>query len=147
MRWTWSSLDALSARELHAALALRQRVFVVEQDCVYPDADALDLTSHHLLGTRDDALVAYLRATPRGEGPDAVALSRIVVAPEARGDGLGRALVAEGLDRARATWGALPVTLEAQSHLAAFYGSLGFAVSGEPYVETGIPHVPMRRPS
>lgn len=147
MHWQWEKLENLSTGELHAALVLRQRVFVVEQRCFYQDADALDLRAWHLLGSRGPALVAYLRATPPDAGGGAAALSRIVVAPEVRGQGLGREVVREGMRRVREGFGAVPFTLEAQSHLVDFYTSLGFQVSGEEYLEDGIPHRPMRTPS
>lgn len=144
VRWKWSKLADLPAEELHAALALRQRVFVVEQCCAYQDADGLDLAAWHLLGCRGPRLLAYLRAAPPRTDQDAIALSRIVVAAEARGQGLGREVVREGMRRARESFGELPVRLEAQSHLVDFYGSLGFQVCGEEYLEDGIPHRPMR---
>ena len=80
VQWKWSRLEELSAEELHAALALRQRVFVVEQRCAYQDADELDLAGWHLLGQRGASLVAYLRACPPCASRDSVALGRIVVA-------------------------------------------------------------------
>ncbi|MGI9591118.1 MAG: GNAT family N-acetyltransferase [Myxococcota bacterium] len=144
MHWKWSKLECLSPTELHAVLALRQRAFVVEQGCAYQDADVTDHEARHLLGSRDTALIAYLRATPRGEGPEAVALSRVVVAKESRGEGLGRAVVAEGMRRVREAFGEVPITLESQSHLVDFYRSLGFEVTGDEYLEDGIPHRPMR---
>lgn len=147
MRWKWSELASLSPEELHSALALRQRAFVVEQACPYQDADDLDRGSHHLLGSREGTLIAYLRATPREAGSAGVALSRVVVATEARGGGVGRALVAEGMRRARECYGPLALTLESQSHLVDFYGSLGFEVTGDEYRVDGIPHRPMRCPA
>jgi ElaA protein len=35
--------------------------------------------------------------------------------------------------------------LDAQSHLAGFYGRLGYVQTGPEFVEDGIPHVPMTR--
>jgi ElaA protein len=144
MQWKWARLEDLPAAELHELLALRQRVFVVEQRCPYQDADALDLEAWHLLGSREASLLAYLRASPpRGDG-DGVALARVVVAAEARGQGLGRAVVVEGMRRVREAFGELQITLEAQSHLVDFYRSLGFEVCGAEYLEDGILHRPMR---
>jgi ElaA protein len=37
------------------------------------------------------------------------------------------------------------VLLDAQSPLRAWYERFGFEVSGEPFVEDGIPHLPMSR--
>jgi ElaA protein len=144
VEWTWSQLAGLSALDVHALLALRQRAFVVEQRCAYQDADEGDLSAWHLLGVEAGALVAYLRVGFREPAREGAALSRIVVAPGARGRGLGRAVVREGMRRAREACGAGPLRLEAQSHLVDFYRSLGFAVSGDEYRIDGIPHTPMR---
>jgi len=144
MQWKWARLEDLPAAELHELLALRQRVFIVEQRCSYQDADALDLEAWHLLGSRQASLLAYLRACPPRADGDGVALARVVVSAEARGQGLGRAVVLEGMRRVRETFGELRITLEAQSHLVDFYRSLGFEVCGDEYVEDGILHRPMR---
>ena len=49
MEWQWSKFQELSVEQLYEVLALRQRVFVVEQRCVYQDADGLDFKAWHLL--------------------------------------------------------------------------------------------------
>ncbi len=144
VRWQWARLEELSVRELYAAIALRQRVFVVEQQCAYLDADGLDLEAWHLIGWQDEALRAYLRALPPAAGDDAIAISRVVTAPEARGEGLGRQLMQEGMRRAREAFGTRPILLSAQARLERFYRGLGFEVTGPGYLEDGIPHLPMR---
>lgn len=147
MTWTLLAWDALDRERLYAALALRQRVFVVEQDCAYLDADGLDPRALHLLGERDSDVVAYARLLPPGVAyGDAPAIGRVVTAPEARGEGLGRALMVEALRHVDLAWPIAPCRLSAQSHLERFYGSLGFEVSGPGYLEDGIPHLPMVRP-
>ncbi|MFT5679549.1 MAG: ElaA protein [Myxococcota bacterium] len=146
MNWQWSPFDALSTTDLYTVLRLRQEVFVVEQDCVYLDADGGDLTCHHLLGWQDGVLVAYLRAFPPGGDPHPeVVIGRVLTAESVRGTGQGRVLMEEGHRQAAATWGPQPIWLSAQAHLSRFYGSLGYAVAGPGYDEDGIPHLPMRR--
>lgn len=146
MNWHWGPFDDLSANEVYAILKLRQVVFVVEQECAYLDADDRDQTALHLRGYDDNELVAYLRALgPEADG--SVHLGRVIVARAARGRGWGRALMQRGADLAMAYWGPHPVHLSAQAHLADFYGSLGYAVVGEGYLEDGIPHLPMQRPA
>ena len=146
MRIALRTFDDLSPRELHDALALRQRVFVVEQACIYQDLDGKDPDALHLLGRDDetDALVAYARILPPGARFDVAAIGRVVVAPERRGEGLARALVLEAIRVARDHHGAR-AALSAQAHLEAFYASLGFVRVGDEYDEDGIPHVDMRR--
>lgn len=144
MDWSWSSWRELDRDALYAVMVLRQRVFVVEQDCPYLDADGRDPEALHLLGRQDGALVAYLRAFLPDES-GAARIGRVVTAPEVRGTGLGRPLMREGLARLHAHAGPCPVVLSAQAHLERFYASLGFAVCGPGYDEDGIPHLPMRR--
>ncbi|MFD6752061.1 MULTISPECIES: GNAT family N-acetyltransferase [Micromonospora] len=131
----------LDARTFHDLVRLRVDVFVVEQECAYPELDGRDVEpgTRHLWLARDGAVLAYLRILA---DPDGVArIGRVVVAPSARGGGhAGRLLTA-----ALAEIGDRPCVLEAQSHLVDFYARHGFTVSGPEYVEDGIPHTPMRR--
>ncbi|WP_435205995.1 GNAT family N-acetyltransferase [Micromonospora sp. bgisy143] len=131
----------LDARTLHDLLKLRIDVFVVEQNCPYPELDGRDVEpgTRHVWLTDGDAPLAYLRILA---DPDGVArIGRVVVAPAARGGGHAGRLMAAALD----VIGDRPSVLEAQSHLVAFYARHGFTVSGPEYVEDGIPHTPMRR--
>ena len=64
--YIWKEFSDLSRDELYALIHLRQKVFIVEQDCPYIDADFLDQDAFHLLGYHDDSLVSYLRAFPPG---------------------------------------------------------------------------------
>ena len=147
MRWLWKNWAALSKEELYALLALRQEVFVVEQDCPYLDADGQDQESHHLLGFQDQELVAYARAFPPGAVYPEAAIGRVITAPSIRGTGMGRPLMQEAIRWVEKEWGAVPIKLSAQAHLEGYYGSLGFVICGAGYDEDGIPHVPMRRDS
>lgn len=147
-RWLWRRYEALTLDELYAWLALRQRVFIVEQTCPYLDADGLDQAAWHLLGVRvvDGALVAGLRVVPPGGvGPD-VHIGRVVTDPQSRGEGLGRALMEEGLAWVADRFRALPIQIFAQAYLERFYAALGFETRGAPYDEDGIEHVVMIRP-
>lgn len=145
VRFEELSLDELSPRALYEVLALRQRVFVVEQDCAYLDADGLDHVARHLLAWEDDRLVAYARLLPPGLRFVERAIGRVVVAPAARGRGLARELMERAIASIRAAHGDVPIALAAQAHLEPFYASLGFERTGDQYDEDGIPHVDMRR--
>lgn len=138
--------EALSGADVYDLLALRQRVFVVEQHCAYLDADGLDQGARHLL-LRDAAgmLVACTRVLPPGPRFPTIAIGRVVVAPERRGEALGRRVMQETIAAIEATDGKVPMMLAAQAHLERFYGSLGFVTVSAPYDEDGIPHVDMRR--
>jgi ElaA protein len=143
LRWHDRAFAELTIVELYAITALRERVFVVEQNCPYLDADGVDPASRHLWATSDDgAIHAYCRIVPAGVKFPEVSIGRVITAPEARGTGLGKDLMRRALDAC----GAVPVRIGAQAHLQKFYGELGFVVSGEPYDEDGIPHIEMLRP-
>jgi ElaA protein len=130
----------LTPAELYDLLALRVRVFVVEQECAYQELDGVDASAEHVW-TRGPGgeVAAYLRVVDEGDG--VTRLGRIVTAPEHRGTGAGAALM-----RAVMADVAGPVVLGAQVQAQGFYERLGFAVDGPEYDEDGIPHVPMRRP-
>lgn len=145
MHWTWSRFEELGVDNLYDALALRSRVFVLEQG-PYLDPDGLDRQAWHLLG-RDDAgmLVAALRVVDAGAKFDEPSIGRVVIAPEIRGQGRGRLLLHEGLQRCMVVWPDWPIRISAQTHLKAFYGEFGFVPQGESYLEDEIPHIQMLR--
>ncbi|WP_307836076.1 GNAT family N-acetyltransferase [Phycicoccus sonneratiae] len=130
----------LSAEVLYALMRLRQDVFVLEQECLYPDLDGRDLEPGTVQWWAEDgvgAVVATLRALDDGEG--VVRVGRVATARDARGAGVARQLVLGVLAATRG-----PVVLDAQSHLEHWYERLGFARDGAEFLDDGIPHVPMR---
>ncbi len=141
LRWNVRAFSELSAIELYAITALRERVFVVEQRCAYLDADGIDPFARHLWADDAGVIHAYLRIVPPRMKFDEVSLGRVIVAPEARGTGLGKELMTRGL----AAVGPVPVRIGAQAHLEKFYGDLGFVRASELYDEDGIPHLEMTR--
>lgn len=143
--WSCRAAQALTPAELYAALVLRARVFVVEQQCAYPDPDGLDLATDvwHLFGWQDGELHAYLRLL--GAVRDEVVIGRVIVAPEGRGSGLGHRLMAEALSACAERWPGRALLLSAQAHLQAYYGRYGFTPCSAVYDEDGIPHIDMRR--
>lgn len=145
LAWEWLPFDRLTPRQVHDVLALRQRVFIVEQNCPYQDADGADPKCWHGLGTLDGVLVATARLVPPGLKFVEPAIGRVVTAPEVRRTGVGRELMLEALAQVRRLYPGQPVRIGAQRYLEKFYGSLGFEPVGEPYDEDGIPHVEMVR--
>lgn len=145
MRWSWHAWGELTPDVLYAILRLRSAVFVVEQNCVFPDMDGRDPQCEHLCGWQGGELVAYLRLVPPGVRTPEVSLGRVVTAPSVRGRGFGRAVMQEGLRRCAQRYAGQPVKVSAQAHLENFYESLGFRTVGSPYDEDGILHVDMVR--
>lgn len=135
-----ASFAELNTGTLYELLRLRVDVFVVEQQCAYPELDGRDTEpgTRHLWLARDGAPVAYLRILDDG---DAQRIGRVAAAKDERGVGHARRLMREAL----AIVGNRPCVLHAQAHLTGFYAGLGFTPTGPKYVEDGIPHVPMRR--
>lgn len=134
--------DELTPHRLYALLRLRSEVFVVEQDCVFLDLDDRDheTDAEHLWLDDPRGLAGCLRLLH--ESGDRWSMGRVVTRADVRSRGVAGTLVRAGLDRLRAL-GCRRVDLGAQAHLAGWYGSFGFVVDGDAYVEDGIPHVPM----
>ncbi|GAB3145161.1 GNAT family N-acetyltransferase [Micromonospora sonneratiae] len=136
-----ASFADLDGRTLHDLLKLRVDVFVVEQECPYPEIDGRDVEpdTRHLWVAEDDTPVACLRLLV---DPDGVRrIGRVAVAKSARGRGYADRLMTEALRLV----GAHPCVLDAQTYVVDFYQRHGFTVSGPEYLEDGIPHRPMRR--
>lgn len=139
--------STLTLSELHDLLALRSRVFVVEQASPYPDIDGRDPGALHLIATdADGTIVGCARCLgPDGDGPDApVSFGRLAVDASQRSTGLGRMLVAESLAVLAERWPDRDVVIGAQLYLERFYGSFGLVRDTEPYDDFGIPHIDMR---
>lgn len=143
MQWTLKKFSDLSNNELYALLQLRSRVFVVEQNCAYPDLDDKDQESWHWMGWNKEELVAYTRLLPPGLAFKECSIGRVVTAPSVRGQGVGRTLMHHSIEQCRNLFGSGPIQIGAQRYLESFYQSLGFEIVGEPYLEDGIPHIHM----
>ncbi|WP_433176227.1 GNAT family N-acetyltransferase [Actinoallomurus sp. CA-150999] len=136
-----AAFTELDSGTLYALLKLRVDVFVVEQECPYPELDGRDTepgTRHVWLSRDSGAPEAYLRVL---DDPDGARIGRVVTAPQARGAGLGARLMEAALE----VIGDRTVRLDAQTQVSGFYARYGFVVDGPEYIEDGIPHVPMVR--
>ena len=143
---SWHEWPALSPDVLHDFLRLRSDIFVVEQNCAYPDIDGVDpLCEHFCMRDSSGRLIAYLRLVPPGIKAPQPAIGRLVVASSARGAGLGRVAMLEGVRRCSQRYPGQDVFLSGQLHLEPFYASLGFVSFTEPYLDDGIQHVNMLR--
>ncbi len=143
MNWSWHRFEDLGVDNLYDALALRCRVFVIEQG-PYLDPDGVDRACWHLLGRdHDQTLHAYLRVVDPGRRYPEPSIGRVITSPEKRGSGLGRMLMQEGIRRCEAAWPRRDIRISAQARLQRFYESLGFAVDGDEYLEDNIAHIVM----
>jgi len=137
------SFDELSNNDLYELLKLRSAVFVVEQNCVFPDMDDCDQAAMHLLVKVDGILVAYARLLAAGSKYDGPSIGRVVTAESVRRDGYGRALMAESINYCKKLWPGETIIISAQQYLEEFYKSFGFETVSEPYLEDDIYHLEM----
>jgi len=144
MQYTMKPFEALTNLELYKLLQLRQEIFIIEQDCIYPDIDDKDQAAHHLLAYEGDKPVGCLRVLGEGVSYEgAASIGRVVVHEAYRGRGIAKEMMLQALAFIRAEMGDIPVKISAQTYAIAFYESVGFEVMGEAYLEDGIPHVGM----
>lgn len=145
MKFECLAFDQLSVFQLYDLMALRQEVFVVEQNCPYLDCDGIDVKSWHLLGLNEKGnLLSYARLIPKDLVYDGyVSFGRVVSSPAVRRSGAGRALVDKAIEESYRLFGKEPIQIGAQSYLLNFYQSFGFQPVGEEYLEDGIPHIHM----
>jgi ElaA protein len=144
MIWSLKKFQELTVDELYAILQLRNEVFAVEQNCVYPDLDNKDQSSWHLMGWKEKKLIAYTRLIPPGIAYPEASIGRVVTSPSVRGQKIGRELMERSIKELYRLFGRQPICLGAQLYLREFYYSLRFIQSGEPYLEDGIPHIQMK---
>ena len=149
LTWQCTAFNDLTPDDLYAAMQLRQRVFVVEQNCVYMDADASDQRGHHLFGWAGEngkkRLVAYARIFPPRVKYDEASIGRVATHPDVRGTGAGKALMAEAIRRLEDLGWGPAIRIAAQIYLEQFYESFGFVRVTDPYTEDDIWHVDMLR--
>lgn len=133
--------DELSVHELYAILKLRVDVFVVEQECIYPELDNKDLRAYHVWLEEKGEILAYLRVLEPGVSYAEASIGRVVSAR--RRQGLGSRIVAEGIKVVKERLGSDAIRIEAQTYARGLYEKLGFRQTSEEFLEDGIPHIEM----
>lgn len=142
--WNTYHFDELTARKLYDFLKLRVDVFVVEQNCPYPELDGLDQESIHIAYTENGQILAYARLVPAGVKYEIPSIGRVIVRPEARSRGLAKQLMKNSMDYILSEWQTNEIQLQGQVYLQKFYESFGFLPISAEYDEDGIPHVDMK---
>ena len=134
----------LTIDELYEVLRLRAEVFVVEQDCVYQDVDNKDQKALHVLGVKNDVIVAYTRIFGVNDYfKDYASIGRVVVKSSERKYGYGHHLMKESVEAVHTSFKTKSIKISAQCYLEKFYNSHNFKRVGEEYLEDGIPHIGM----
>ena len=131
----------LTRDELFEIYKLRVAVFIVEQQCAYPEVDDADRAAYHIWLRDEDGIQAYLRLLPPGATFPTASIGRVIAVK--RRQGLGGRIVAEGVRAAQELLGADAITIEAQTYARGLYEQAGFVQSSEEFLEDGIPHIQM----
>ena len=137
------TFSQLSTEELYNLLQLRSEVFVVEQDCVYQDIDGKDQKALHVLGIKNDKIVAYTRIFKPGDYFKPASIGRVVVKENERQFKYGYDIMNASIDAIKTHFKETIIKISAQTYLRKFYNNLGFKQVGEEYLEDGIPHIGM----
>jgi len=146
INWQNKTFSQLNTDELYDLLKLRIDIFVVEQSCFYADLDDHDRhpQTQHLFCYQNGVMTAYLRVLPKGlTYPNYISIGRVVIAPRARGIGLGHELMKVALSDCSKYFPEDTVKISAQEHLEKFYNQHGFVRVSEMYLEDDIPHIGM----
>lgn len=143
MGWNLKRFNELTNQELYEILKERTSVFVVEQNCPYPEVDGKDPQSYHLFKEENGEIISYLRVLPAGVSYKEASIGRVLVKKEYRGQGLAEELLRRGLDFIHDELKDDTIKIQAQDYLRKFYGSFGFKAITDTYLEDNIPHVDM----
>ena len=142
-RFIWHDFDSISKEQLYDVLSLRQRVFIIEQDCFYEDLDYCDQEANHLLLYKDNKLIGYSRVFAPGIKYDAASIGRIVTDLGFRGKGYGKDITQESIQFLKNNYPGSNISISAQYRLVDFYKDLGFEREGSVYLEDDIDHIKM----
>ncbi len=119
---------------------------MIEQNCLYQDADDLDHLAWHLTGSsRNGQLVAYLRVIPPGTRFPEPSIGRLLTIATMRGQYLATCALQQALRKCEAAYPGQTIRIAAQTYLVDFYSRFGFRKIGASYPEDGIEHVDMVR--
>ena len=140
---TTKTYNELTKEELYQVLQLRSEVFVVEQDCVYQDIDFKDQKAMHILGFKNEKLVAYTRIFKPGDYFENASIGRVVVAEKERINGFGHVIFKASIKAINEFFNEENVKISAQKYLKEFYQSHNFKQIGDEYLEDNIPHLAM----
>ncbi len=143
--WKVKRFDDLSINELHDILKVRIDVFVVEQNCPYPEIDGYDSKAIHLWAEKEDEIIAYCRIFEPGIKYPESSIGRVLTHQNYRKLNLGKSLMRFAINTIEARFHQNSIRISAQDYLLNFYQNLGFVPTGKSYLEDDIPHSEMLR--
>ncbi|MCT8138255.1 GNAT family N-acetyltransferase [Anaerobacillus sp. CMMVII] len=141
--WQTKTFLELTNIELYQIMKERINIFVVEQNCPYPELDDLDQESYHLFYEEEGEIRAYCRILPKALKYNQVSIGRVIVKEAYRRKGVASELLRNAIHFINTELSETAIKIQAQDHLRDFYGSFGFNPISETYLEDGIPHVDM----
>ncbi len=153
LNWITCRFDDMTPHQVYSLLKLRQQIFIIEQECIFPEIDGLDPLCLHIFALDGDEVLAAARIVGPGIDPDHAeqgdrpAIGRVVTSEVLRGQGIGRELMARAIETCEKDFAGKPIYLNAQLYLRGLYQSLGFVQFGDEYDEDGIAHISMERPA
>ena len=142
-KWLCKQFRELEVSELYQIMRLRSEVFVVEQNCVYLDADGKDEESYHFFTEENKKITAYARLLPQGLSFKEASIGRVLTAPLQRRKGLGIKLMEKSILKTQELFITNVIKIGGQLYLKSFYEGLGFKQCSDIYDEDGIPHIEM----
>jgi len=137
------SFSELTTDELYKILQLRSEVFVVEQNCVYQDIDFKDQKAWHVIGLKNDKIIAYTRVFKPGDYFLEASIGRVIVKQSERKYNYGHQIIEASINAINTNFKETTIKISAQTYLKKFYESHGFQKVGKKYLEDGIPHIAM----
>ncbi len=143
--WKIKTFEELSKDELYKILKERVNVFIVEQDCPYPELDDYDQKALHLWAESDDEVLAYCRIFEPGIKYREASIGRVLTNLNYRNLKLGRILITFAINTIETRFRNSAVRISAQDYLLRFYNDFGFQDTGKKYLEDDIPHTEMLR--
>ena len=133
----------LSPYELYAILKARVNVFVVEQNCPYPELDDKDIEAYHIFIKENHEIVAYLRVLAPGVSYKEASVGRVLTTK--RDKGYGNLIMNEGIKLINEKFGPVAIRIGAQLYAKGFYERFGFYQVSDEYLEDGISHIEMMK--
>lgn len=141
--WKIKHFVDLNQYELYDVFALRTNIFVVEQNCPYPELDGKDKQCFHLIGEYEGEVIATARILPAGVSFPEVSIGRVAIRSDFRGKELGHVIMKNCIEFIDNEYDKCDIRISAQSQLQNYYQKHGFNSTGKEYLEDGIPHVEM----
>lgn len=143
--WKIKSFEEITTSELYEIIKARVDVFVVEQNCPYPDLDGYDQKAIHLWAEQDNTVLAYCRIFDKEIKYSETSIGRVLTSEQGRGKNLGKQLIQYAVETIENRFKTSEVRISAQDYLLKFYSYFGFEDTGKKYLEDNIPHTEMFR--